>query len=399
MPSVCFCFEVHQPYRLRNYSFFDIDQTHDYFNDQANRELLTKIAEKCYLPANEIMLKLIKKYKGDFKVSYSLTGILLDQLEKYSTEALDSFKELADTGQVEFLNETYYHSLACIFSKKEFREQVRLHKNRIKNLFGQTPKTFRNTELIYNNELAHDIESMGFKVILTEGADRVLGRRSPNYVYQPAGCLKLKCLLKNYRLSDDIAFRFSNSNWPEYPLTAAKFANWIHDINEAGEVINLFLDYETFGEHQWKDTGIFDFLELLPGLILQHPDFIFSTPTEAAAGHQPVAQLDVPQFISWADEERDLTAWLGNHMQNDAIHTLYGMEKTVLKRKDKEQIETWRRLQSSDHFYYMCTKWFADGEVHKYFNPYQSPYDAYINFMNVLTDLSHRLDGNEMQRS
>jgi alpha-amylase len=338
------------------------------------------------------MLKHINTYKGEFKIAFSITGVLLDQLERYNMKVLDSFKRMADTGYVEFMNETYYHSLAFLFSKKDFKEQVRMHKEKIKKLFGQTAKTFRNTEMIYNNELAKEVEALGYRVILTEGADQVLGWRSPNYVYQPIGCLKLKCLLKNYRLSDDIAFRFSNQNWAEYPLTSEKYAGWLHEINSTGEVINLFMDYETFGEHQWEETGIFRFLDSLPEQILTHSDFEFLTPIEVAKKYQPVAQLDVPRFISWADVERDLTAWIGNHMQNDAIETLYSMEKKIRKENNDSLLNLWRLLQSSDHFYYMCTKWHADGTVHKYFNPYRSPHDAYINYMNILADLSNTLD-------
>ena len=360
-------------------------------DDDTNRRILNKVSEKCYIPTNRCMLELIREFKGEFKIAYSITGVLLEQLEKFNPEALDSFKKLADTGAVEFLNETYFHSLAFLFSKREFKEQIKLHKEKIRGLFGQIPKTFRNTEMIYNNDLAKMVETLGYHVILTEGADQILGWRSPNYVYQPVECLKMKCLLKNYRLSDDIAFRFSNTAWDEYPLTAEKYASWVHQINAAGEVVNLFMDYETFGEHQWEDTGIFGFLRALPGEILKHPDFDFQTPLGAAEKYEPVAQLDVDQFISWADVERDLTAWLGNHMQNDAIHALYDLEKTVSRTKSRDLKNNWRRLQTSDHFYYMCTKWFADGDVHKYFNPYSSPYDAYINYMNILTDFSNTI--------
>ena len=390
MPSVCLCFEVHQPYRLRNYTFFDINQVHRYIDDDLDRQILAKVADKCYLPTNQMLLKLIEKFRGEFKIAFSMTGVLLEQLEMYQPEALDGFKRLADTGCVEFLSETYHHSLAFLFSQKEFREQVKMHKEKIKKLFHQTPRTFRNTEMIYNNDLAHEVESLGYKVVMTEGADQILGWRSPNYVYQPAGCLKLKCLLKNYKLSDDIAFRFSNKDWAEYPLTAEKYAHWL--LDSEGDVINLFVDYETFGEHHWADTGIFDFLEELPGRVLQQTGFEFLTPVEAAQKHQPMAQLDVAQFISWADTERDLTAWLGNHMQNDAIRNLYALEPKVRKTRNASFLDIWRKLQSSDHFYYMCTKWFSDGEVHRYFNPYLSPYDAYINFMNILSDVSNTLD-------
>ncbi|MBI4632987.1 MAG: polysaccharide deacetylase family protein [Deltaproteobacteria bacterium] len=388
MPSVCIYFQVHQPRRLKRYSFFNIGHDHFYEDKEKNRQILNKIAEKCYLPTNRILLDLLKEYGGTFRIAFSLTGVLLDQLEENRPDVLDSFKRLADTGCVEFLNETYYHSLAFLFSPREFREQIALHKKRIQDLFGQTPVTFRNTELIYNNDLAKAVEKMGYKTILTEGADKILGWRSPNFVYQPAGCTKIKLLLKNYRLSDDVAFRFSDARWSEHPLMADKFAHWIHNINAAGEVINLFMDYETFGEHQWQETGIFEFLKLFPREITRHPDFIFQTPSEVAKRYDPVAQLDIPDFISWADVERDLTAWLGNAMQKDAIRSLYGMEKIVRRFKNDKLLDTWRLLQTSDHFYYMCTKWFSDGDVHKYFNPFESPYDAYISYMNVLDDFS-----------
>jgi alpha-amylase len=394
MPSVCFCFEVHQPNRLRNYTFFDIGREHHYWDDAQNREILDKVAGKCYLPANRTMLELINRLEGKFRISYSITGVLLDQLEAYRPDVIRSFVDLAETGCVEFVNETYCHSLAFLFSQREFREQVVLHRKKIKDLFGQTPKTFRNTEMIYNNDLARLIESMGYRMVLTEGADQILGWRSPNFVYQPAGSVKLKCLLKNYRLSDDIAFRFSNHQWDEFPLTADKFASWLHNIDGSGEVINLFMDYETFGEHQWAETGIFEFLKDLPEKVLAHPNFRFQTPAEVERSYGPVSQIDVPQFISWADVERDLTAWLGNHMQNDAIRTLFALERKVKRKKDPKLLDIWRKLQTSDHFYYMCTKWFADGDVHKYFNPYESPYDGYINFMNVLADFSSLLEEN-----
>jgi alpha-amylase len=265
---------------LRNYTFFDIGQNHHYWDDEKNREILDKVSEKCYLPANRLMLELINRFEGRFRISYSVTGVLLDQLEAYRPDVLQSFVDLAKTGCVEFVNETYYHTLAFLFSQREFKEQVILHKKKISSLFGQVPRTFRNTEMIYNNDLARLIESMGYKMVLTEGADQILGWRSPNFVYQPAGSVKLKCLLKNYRLSDDIAFRFSNHDWDEFPLTAEKFANWVHKIDGSGEVINLFMDYETFGEHQWSETGIFDFLKALPEKILEHPHFRFQTPAE-----------------------------------------------------------------------------------------------------------------------
>jgi alpha-amylase len=391
MPSVCFYFQVHQPFRLRHYTFFDIGENHFYEDDEQNRLILNKVARKCYLPMNRLLLDLIERHKGEFRVSFSITGVALDQFEKYNPEVLASFKRLARTGCVEFLNETAYHSLSFLFSPREFKEQVTLQSQRIESLFGQAPKVFRNTELIYNNDLAKAIQDLGYTAILAEGADHVLGWRNPNYVFQPAGCHKLKLLLKNYRLSDDIAFRFSNHDWSEFPLTAEKFAQWIHKTNGAGEVTNLFMDYETFGEHQWEETGIFAFMKALPAAILTHPDFRFRTPSEVAAAHSPVAQLDIPQFMSWADVERDLTAWLGNDMQKDAIESVYRLERKVRASGNPDLMKVWRQLQTSDHFYYMCTKWFADGDVHKYFNPYGTPYDAYINYMNVLADFEQSL--------
>lgn len=394
MPSVCFYFQVHQPFRIKQYRIFDVGRDGAYFNEQGendlnNRRILEKVARKSYVPANRIILELIKKHP-QFKVSYSLSGVLLDQLEKFSPETLESFQALAATGNVEFLSETYYHSLSFLYSPEEFRAQVALHRKKINDLFGQEPSVFRNTELIYNNSLAAEIERMGYKGVLAEGADHIMGWKSPNFIYRPKGTEKLAVLLKNYRLSDDIAFRFSSRDWKEYPLTASKFSQWISAVNGNGNVVNLFMDYETFGEHQWEDTGIFEFLRHLPEEILKHPDNDFVTPSEAIDRFTPVAELDVHNFISWADIERDLSAWLSNPIQHDAIRKLYDLEQGVLASNDEALIEDWRKMQTSDHFYYMCTKWFADGDVHKYFNPYSSPYEAFISFMNALNDLKLR---------
>jgi len=397
MPSVCFYFQVHQPLRLRHYTVFDTNE--QYFDDYKNAFICRKVANKCYLPANRLLLDIIRQLGGRFKVAYSITGVLLEQLQRYCPEVISTFDALAETGCVEFLAETYYHSLSFLYSRDEFVEQVKKHVETIDHFFGQKPKVFRNTELIYNNDLAGLVESMGrdpdgrepcFEAIISEGADHILGLRSPNFVYRPKGCHKLKLLLKNYSLSDDIAFRFSNRAWPEWPLTADKFARWISRINGNGNVVNLFLDYETFGEHQWADTGIFDFIRHLPEQILKHPDNDFKTPSEVAQSYEPIDTVDVPYIISWADTERDLSAWLGNAMQSNAIHELYRLEKKIKETGDEKIIADWRKLQASDHFYYMCTKWFADGDVHKYFNPYESPYDSYINFMNVLDNLHSR---------
>jgi len=421
MASVCFYFQVHQPCRLRRYTIFDRDS--NYFDDFKNAEVCRKVANKCYQPTNQLLLELIKKYRGKFRVSFSITGVLLEQLQSYAPQVLASFQELAATGCVEFLAETYYHSLSFLYSRDEFIEQIKAHQQTIEKVFGQTPRIFRNTELIYNNALADLVEKVGgFDAILAEGADHILGYRSPNYVYRPppssagrgpAPCAgispatmsqglprhsdggvnhrsRLKLLLKNYRLSDDIAFRFSNRAWSQWPLKADKFASWVNAVNGNGFVVNLFMDYETFGEHQWEDTGIFNFMRHLPGEILKHPDNDFKTPSEAVAAYDAVDVIDVPYTISWADIERDLSAWLGNPMQQSALVQLYRLESKIKDTKDQQIIADWRKLQASDHFYYMCTKWFADGDVHKYFNPYDSPYDAYINFMNVLDNLSSR---------
>lgn len=393
MPSICFYFQVHQPYRLRHYSFFDIGQDHFYEDAEVNRTILDKVAQKCYLPMNELLLKMIRRWEGRFRVAFSLSGTAMDQFEEYQPEILDSFRTLVDTGCVELLSETYAHSLAALYDPDEFRAQVALHDELIKKHFGATPRVFRNTELIYRNDIARMVEDMGYEAILTEGADYILGWRSPNYMYQPSSCTKLKLLLKNYRLSDDIAFRFSNRGWDQWPLTAEKFAGWAHAVNGAGELINLFMDYETFGEHQWAETGIFDFMEALPAAVFADPNFDFVTPSQAAERYSPIARIDVPNAISWADVERDLTAWIGNDMECDAIETVYSLKEKVLADGDEGIVRTWRRLQTSDHFYYMCTKWFSDGDVHKYFNPYGTPYDAYINYMNVLSDFKMTLDG------
>ena len=389
MASVCFYFQVHQPYRLRRYSVFDTDR--HYFDDHKNAEILRKIAQKCYVPANRLMLEIIRRHEGRFRIAYSVTGVALEQLEAFAPEVIETFQELAGTGCVEFLAETHDHSLAFLYSREEFRAQVELHGKKIKALFNQQPRVFRNTELIYNNDLAHFVSHMGYDAILAEGADNILGYRSPNYVYRPPHAPNLKLLLKNYRLSDDIAFRFSNRAWEQWPLTAPKFANWVNQINGHGFLCNLFIDYETFGEHQWAETGIFDFLRHLPGEILRHPDNNFLTPSQVIDSYEPAGEIDVPHMISWADTERDLSAWLGNAMQSNALHELYKLEGPLKEKGDEELLSDWRKLTSSDHFYYMCTKYWADGDVHKYFSPYESPYDSYINFMNVLDNIQTRL--------
>jgi len=398
MSSICFYFHVHQPYRVKRYRVFDIGQNSEYFSDDApdnlnNKKILQKVAGKCYVPTNTLLLRLLERHP-EFKFSFSITGLVLEQLEEYSPQALKTFQNLLETGRVEIVGETYYHSLSFLYSQEEFKSQVKLHKKKIANLFGEKAsktKSFRNTELIYNNDLANIVESMGYRAVLAEGADHILGWRSPNFLYTPKGAKNLKLLLKNYKLSDDIAFRFSSREWSEWPLTAEKFTQWVNAINGNGEIVNLFMDYETFGEHQWEDTGIFAFLEQLPAELLKHPDNNFVTPSEAVKKYKAYAELDIPHFVSWADVERDLSAWLSNSMQHDAASRIYRLEPQVQSAKDKQMMEDWRRLQASDHFYYMCTKWFADGDVHKYFNPYDTPYEAFISYMNAVTDLELRL--------
>ena len=389
MADVCFYFQVHQPLRLKKYSVFSIGNDSNYFDEKKNKEVMEKVARKCYIPTNDILFHLIKKH--DIKIAYSVTGMAIDQFREHVPHVLESFQRLADTGNVEFLNETYYHSLSYLFSKKEFSDQVKKHEKVVKKLFGQKPSVFRNTELIFNNELGKYVEDMGYKAILAEGASHILDWRSPNYVYRPVSCSKIKLLLKNYKLSDDIAFRFSNKGWKEHPLTTEKYASWLSEVD--GENVNLFMDYETFGEHQWADTGIFNFLKNLPEK-LKSKGIGFKLPSEVAE-HEVKDTLDYHNFVSWADVERDLSAWTGNKIQDSALEHLYKMEQAILKSRDKKLIEDWRRLQTSDHFYYMCTKFFNDGDVHKYFNPYDSPYDGYIAFMNVLNDMKMRLEKNE----
>ena len=390
MASVCFYFQVHQPYRLRRYSVFDTDR--HYFDEFKNAEICRKVAQRCYLPATRLLLDAVRRLDGRFRVAFSMSGVVMEQFRQYAPDVLDLFRELSETGCCEFLSETYYHSLSFLYSREEFRAQVERHRGLVKELFGQDPRVFRNTELIYNNDLAHFVSHMGYDAILSEGADGVLGSRSPNYVYRPPHAPRTKLLLKNYRLSDDIAFRFGNRAWEQWPLTADKFARWVNQINGNGHVCNLFMDYETFGEHQPADTGILDFMRHLPDAILGgSAENRFLTPGQVVEAHEPVGEVDVPHMISWSDADRDLSAWLGNAMQSNALHELYKLEGPLKEKGDEQLLSDWRRLTSSDHFYYMCTKFWADGDVHKYFSPYESPYDSYINFMNVLDNVQSRV--------
>lgn len=389
MTGICFYFQVHQPVRLRAFSAFDIGNSGDYFDSEQNRFYLERVSRKCYLPTNKKVLDLIKKHDGRFRVSYSITGVLLEALEKGFPEVLDSFRKLVDTGCVELFNETFYHSLAYLISEKEFKEQVKLHREKVSDIFGVKPRVFRNTEAMYSNDVARVVSGMGYRAIVAEGLSHVLDWRSPNHVYKPPG-YDISVFLRNYKLSDDIGFRFSCREWPEWPLTADKYAHWLSRAD--GEIVNIFMDYETFGEHQWQETGIFDFLEHLPGEVFKHDHLEFLTPSEIIKKTSPVGEYDVPHLTSWADVNRDLSAWLENAMQQQAFNRMKDLES--LARKRPEFLHAWRKLQISDHFYYMCTKWFADGDVHKYFNCYESPYDAFLNYMNVITDLKSRLESN-----
>ncbi len=396
--SLCLYFQVHQPNRLRLYRFFDIGCDSNYYDDFTNRAILDRIAQRCYLPMNALMLELIKKHNGAFKICYSLSGVVIEQFEKYAPEVLESFRELADTGCVEFLSETYSHSLSSLISEKEFKSQVKEHAAVIRKHFGVKPTTFRNTELIYSDKIGEVVSKMGYNAMLTEGAKHILGWKSPNYIYTNAINPKLKLLLKNFSLSDDIAFRFSDQSNPVWPITSDKYTSWLNENCAQDDVINLFMDYETFGEHQPASSGIFAFMGALVNEVIQQGVFKFRTPCEVAKVHQPKAPLHVPFAISWADEERDTSAWVGNELQNEAFNKLYELEKAVLACKDQDLLSDFRRLQESDHFYYMCTKFFSDGAIHKYFNPYETPYEAFINYMNVLSDFQIRVKETQKEK-
>lgn len=401
MKSLCFYFQVHQPYRVKKFRVFDIGNDAEYFNHRGdsklnNRAIMEKVAAKSYLPASKLLLELLRRHP-QFRISFSFSGVALEQLQLYAPEVIDVFRAIVHTGQAEILGETYYHSLAFFYSLPEFERQVAKHRELVRHLFGVWPRVFRNTELSYRNDLGAWAEKAGYDGILAEGWDPILGWRSPNYVYRPKETSRTRLLLKHYRLSDDIAFRFSSREWSEWPLTAEKFGQWFGA--EQGDIVNLFMDYETFGEHQWEDTGIFHFLEKLPEEILKNPHHTFATPSELIREYDVRDEIDVPNILTWADTDRDLTAWTGNPMQRAAIENVYALEDEVLDLNDLKMIDDWRKLQTSDHFYYMCTKWFQDGDVHAYFSPYGSPYDAYIAYMNALSDLRLRVKKRLPQRA
>ena len=395
MTAVSFYFQVHQPFRLRRYTFFDIGESDQYFDDPENERIVKRVAQKCYVPMNTLVKKLVERTDGRFRCSYSISGAAIEQMKLWAPEALDSFVALAETGAVEFLCETSHHSLAALADLDEFRAQVRAQKRTIAEVFGHEPVVFRNTELVIDQRIARAVEELGFRALLGEGADHLLGWRSPHHVYRPEGCETLKLLLRSYSYSDDIAFRYSNRGWHEWPLTADKFSRWLSETDEDDAFVGLFMDYETFGEHQWEDTGIFSFMSALPEALLAHPRLEFKTPGEVALENDPVSRLAIPRPVSWADAERDMTAWLGNPMQRSAQEALYAAlpaMRELERRGEARWIADWRKLSTSDHLYYMCTKWFSDGDVHKYFSPYASPHDAFITFMNVLDDLRRRAE-------
>lgn len=389
MKTICFYFQIHQPFRLKRYRFFDIGADHYYYDDFGNEDILRGIAERTYIPANALMLELIKQHEGKFRFAFSISGIVLEQLEIYVPEVIDGFRELAKTGCVEFLAETYDHSLSSLYDPEEFKRQVNAHSEKIKLLFGQKPKTFRNTELIYSDDIACLVNEMGFKTMLTEGAKHVLGWKSPNYLYASAVVPKLKLLTRNMRFSDDISFRFSNYNWSEYPLVADKLVNWIESTPEEEELVNIFMNYDVLGSLQSVDTGIFEFFRHVPRIALER-GIGFSTPNEVAAKMKPAGMLSVPYPCSWAGEEKDISPWLGNVLQKEAVDKLYEIAEKVHIVTDRRLLQDWNYLQASDHFNYMSTKLFPGPSV---YSPYENAYDAFNNYMNVLSDFINRVNG------
>lgn len=387
---------MHQPWRIREYSVFDTAENHDYFGEpkelhRDNRVIFEKVANKSYRPMGNLLAKMLAEHE-EFRVSLSMSGTFMEQAEMWAPDVIGLFRKLVETGRVEIVAETYYHSLAFFYSQEEFEQQVAMHREKVKALFDYEPTAFRNTELAYNNHLAQWADKAGYRAIIAEGWDPILDWRSPNFVYRPEGTEHISLLLKNYRLSDDVAFRFSNKAWNEYPLTVDKYTNWVNDsLGDDGEIVNLFMDFETFGENVWEDTGIFTFFEQFVSDWLANSANTFYTLTEAAEKFEPKDDISMPVTVTWADTERDLTAWLGNAMQHEAMQYLYVLEDDIMRTGDEELIRDWRKLTTSDHAYYMCTKWFTDGDVHAYFSPYESPYDAFLYFMNAIRDVRYRL--------
>lgn len=385
-------FEVHQPVRLNKFSVFNIGSSRDdknYFNMELNKQIFEKVAGKCYLPTNNLLIDLIKEFNGKFKVSFSLTGTFVEYCENFAPEVIDSFKELFATGSADFIEETYFHSLSGLYDElDEFEDQIKMHHRLMKRLFNYKPTVFRNTEAIYDNRVAKKVADMGYKGMITEGTEKILGWRSPNFLYKPINC-DLKVLLRNYTLSDDVGFRFSARQWVGYPLTADKYASWMSNCQ--GDLINLFMDYETFGEHHWTETGIFDFLSHFPGEVFNHGHLDFVTVSEAIQRYQTVGEIDVPWAISWADADRDVSTWLGNDMQVACFNELKNIGRKLRDNGDEELLQVWRKLQTSDHLYYVSTKGLEDGDVHAYFSHYDGPYEGFINYMNILQDFKQKI--------
>lgn len=409
MPQICLYLHIHQPYRLKEFGLEELGHETGYFSADSdlNREVFNKIAQKSYFPMLKLIDTLLKK-EPKFKISFSITGVWLEQAQLFQPKLLDLLHSILSSDRAEVLAETYHHTLASLYSETEFKQQVNEHVALIQRLFAITPTSFRNTELVYSNDVARQVAAMGFKGILTEGVDRVLHGRTLTQAYYSVGPEQLPILLKHAQLSDDVAFRFSNRDWQWYPLTVERYLDWVEIYGEK-ELVNLFMDFETFGEHQWEDTGIFTFFEHFVHEFAKKDWNTFVTPAEVFAQlpHQPIidkkttikkenlvpAELryDVPVPISWADVDRDLTAWLENAFQQDCIEQLYALEKEVVALANERLLTDWRRLQTSDHFYYMCTKWSADGDVHAYFSPYRDPFEAYRRYSIVLADIKHRL--------
>ena len=389
MKTICFYFQIHQPFRLKRYRFFDIGSDHYYYDDFSNEDIIRGIANRSYLPANAMLLDLINEYKGKFKVAFSISGVALEQLEIYVPEVIDGFKELAKTGSVEFLAETYNHSLASLKDPEEFANQVKAHSDKIQLLFGQTPKVFRNTEIIYSDDIAQLVHDLGYRVMLVEGAKHVLGWKSPNYLYTSSICPKLKLLLRNMKYSDDISFRFSNYDWSEYPLVSDKLINWITSAPESEQIINIWLNYEVLGSLQPYETGIFEFFKAIPRFAFSR-GIGFSTPSEVANVLKPIGELTVPYPCSWAGEEKDVNPWTGNVLQQEAVSKLYGIGERVRMVRDRRLRQDWNYLQASDHFNFMSTKLFPGPSV---YSPYENAYDAFNNYMNVLSDFIDRVEG------
>ncbi len=391
MASVCLYFQLHQPFRVKEFGFMRVGYDHFYEAHEQNQIFLNRVSDRCYLPMNALLLDSIQKSEGKLKVAFSISGTCLEQMVAWRPDVVESFKKLVNTGSVEILAETYYHSLAGIYSASEFTRQVKKHSKAVKEHLGYKPKTFRNTELIYSNRIAELVSNLGFKGIITEGVNRILNGRNPALIYTAEESPELKVLLRNYPLSDDIAFRFCDQSWSEFPLMAPTYAGWLSKAGTNADVVLLGMDYETFGEHRALETGIMHFMAALPDAVLNEPDLEFALPSEVILAEANGGTYDVPHPISWADADKDLSAWLDNNMQQEAISKVYALEDQVMATENDSLIHTWGKLQTSDHFYYMSTRYWNDG-VRQAFSPFKSPYQGCINYMNALTDFQGVID-------